>query len=367
VVLMNQRIGIVVRGGVSPANWSGTPAGLAGGLEACGYDVVVCSADMMMNAYRLVRLCLRAARQPEDGWLVAPAIMKTRELSARWRQRRLPPVSGWIVLGSENGVPVKGPFVTLDDLTVAECRHHPWYFPPFSQGTWDHWQANQRRLFSEARRCFAATEWAAASIIRDYSIASERVEVVGLGRNIDVSAPISRDWSRPRFLFVGSEWDRKNGPAVVEAFSDLRRQFPSAELSIVGEHPPVEVAGVHDYGRLRLDRADDREVLKELLATSTCLVVPSQFEPFGIVYAEAQAAGLAIIGTSRGGAPEVVGPAGLCVDPEDHGAIKNAMLQMADAEVAKRYGSAGPSHVERYSWERIARQMAAALPGVITA
>jgi glycosyltransferase involved in cell wall biosynthesis len=362
--MSQQRIGLIVRGGVSPTNWSGIPAGLLRGLEDCGYEVIVCRADFSMGAYRLLRVYLRATRQKEEGWFVAPETMKLRELSARLRRRRLPPVNGWIVLGSENGVPVKGPLVTLDDMTVAEAQHHPWYFPPLPPRSWAYWQTNQGKLYRRAIRCFAASSWAAASISRDYGIASDKVEVVGFGQNLEMPTPASRDWSVPRFLFMGTDWDRKNGPAVLEAFTRIRREFPSAELSVVGKHPPLDLPGVHGYGRLRVDRPDDRELLTELFTTSTCLVVPSFLEPFGIVYAEAAAAGLAVIGTTLGGAPKVVGPAGLCVDPTDREGIESAMRCMADPAEAMRYGSAGPAHAGPYTWVNIAARMARALPGL---
>jgi glycosyltransferase involved in cell wall biosynthesis len=188
------------------------------------------------------------------------------------------------------------------------------------------------------------------------------VQVVGLGRNLDIAPPAARDWSVPRFLFVGGDWDRKNGAAVLGAFSHIRREQPSAELSLVGNHPSIDLPGVRGYGRLRLTRSEDRELLASLFTSSTCLVVPSLLEPFGIVYAEAAAAGLAVIGTTVGGAPEVVGPAGVCVDPIDHGGIESAMRRMADPTTAARHGSAGPAHAERYTWVNVANRIASALP-----
>ena len=100
-----QTIGLVVRGGVDPASWSGIPAGVLRGLEERGCDVVVCNAEITMGTYRVLQVYLRATRQREEGWFVAPSMMKARELTARWRRRRLPPVSGWIFLGSEFGLP----------------------------------------------------------------------------------------------------------------------------------------------------------------------------------------------------------------------------------------------------------------------
>jgi glycosyltransferase involved in cell wall biosynthesis len=43
-----------------------------------------------------------------------------------------------------------------------------------------------------------------------------------------------RDWSTPRFLFVGNDFERKNGVAVVSAFKRLRDQVSEARLDVVG-------------------------------------------------------------------------------------------------------------------------------------
>ncbi len=333
-----------------------------GGLEECGYEVIVCRADAFYRAYLVLRLYFRATRQPEEGWFVAPEMMKLREVSARMRRLRLPAVNGWVVLGSENGLPIRGPFVTLDDLTVAEAQNHRWYFASYPPRTWAHWNSNQEKLYRGATRCFAASSWAAASIARDYKIPADKIEVVGFGRNVEAPPPANRDWSVPRFLFVGADWERKNGPAVLEAFTGVRQRFPSAELAVVGNHPALDTPGVQGFGRLRHFQPDERETLMKLLERSTCLVVPSFLEPFGIIYAEAAAAGLAIIGTTVGGALDAVGPAGECVDPSDREALVRAMLRMADPEVASAYGSAGPRYAERYTWATVAARIAAALP-----
>lgn len=353
-------IGIVLQGGISPANWSGSPAGLARGIEECGYAPVVCGCDIPERIYRLFRGYLRITGQPTDGFLYAPAAMKAREIAARWRRRDLPAVRGWVVLGSENGLPIDEAFVTLDDMTVAQARQHTWYLPPIPTKAWEHWQANQRRLYRRSTRCFAASSWVRDSICRDYGIKPEKVELLGFGRNLEIRAPSRRDWSKPRFLFVGSDWKRKNGPEVVKAFAHVRGRFPSAELSLVGNHPPLDVPGVHGYGPLNPRAPEELEIIEQLFAESTCLVLPSLLEPFGIVYAEAAGAGLAIIGTTIGGAPDVVGPAGVCVDPRDGAALENAMEHMSDPIVAERYGSAGPAHAERYTWRNVATHVARA-------
>ena len=83
--------------------------------------------------------------------------------------------------------------------------------------------ARQRRAYEQAVACCLTTPWAADSVIRDYGIAPAKVHVVG--HRLQPRAPAGeRDWSRPRFLFVGMDWARKNGAGVLRAFARLRER-----------------------------------------------------------------------------------------------------------------------------------------------
>ena len=135
----------------------------------------------------------------------------------------------------------------------------------------------------------------------------------------------------PRFLFVGREWERKRGDAVVAAFARLREREPAATLDVVGGHPRLRAPGVTGHGD------GPGTDVATLLGAATCLVVPSQVEPAGIVYVEAAAAGIASIGTTVGGAANVIGDAGRTVAPGDDGAFK-AMLELADPDTARELG-----------------------------
>lgn len=334
--------------------------GLVAGLEDCGAEVVVCDVEAWRGVPRVVHRWLRAVGRLDQGWTYSREMMTGRELSARWRSWKLRPVDGWVVIGSDMGVPVRGRFVTFEDMTVVQAFRHN-FFPSFPERTATYWRANQARLYARATRCCAASAWAATSITRDYGIDQTKVEVVGLGRNLMVP-PSDRDWSKPRYLFVGRDWERKNGPAVLEAFSRIRAGgICDAELAVVGAHPPLEVAGVHGYGPLNYDRPSERSMLVNLFQSSTCLVLPSTIEPYGIVYAEAAAAGLPSIGTTVGGAGEAIGPAGLTVEPDDRAGLMAAMVRMADPDVARRYGASGPGHAASLTWQRVAARIIGAL------
>jgi glycosyltransferase involved in cell wall biosynthesis len=216
---------------------------------------------------------------------------------------------------------------------------------------------HQVRLHRRAHACCVASRWAADELVADHGVPAQRVHVVGWARNVELSPPLDRDWSVPRFLFVGHDWARKNGDAVVRAFRAVRRRMPQAELHVVGLHPPLEVEGVTGHGRIPAHTPDGRARLAQLFAHATCFVMPSWVEPFGIVYLEAAGAGLPSIGTTRGGTATSIGDGGVCVDPDDDDAIAGAMQRLAEPEEAAALGRTAHRRLEDFSWAKTAQRI----------
>ena len=206
-----------------------------------------------------------------------------------------------VQVGTGYAVPPGRPVVTLEDMTIRQA---------IALGI-PEWRAQpehcvrarvrlQRASYGRAVGCCVASDWAAGSVVSDYGISSEKVHVVGLGRNHD-PRPVPRDWTTPRFLFVGQDWSRKGGPELLRAFAQLRERVPGATLDVVGGHPRLDADGARGRGN-RLSAPGTREHIQGLFETATCCVMPSRFEPFGIVHVEAAAAGVPSIGTTVGGA-----------------------------------------------------------------
>ena len=184
-----------------------------------------------------------------------------------------------------------------------------------------------------------------------------KVHVAGVGRNHSVDPPADRDWSVPRYLFVGWEWERKNGPGVVRAFERVRREIPTARLALVGRHERIDAPGIEDHGILRLDNPGDRRRVEDLFRSSTCFVMPSQCEPSALAYVEAAHAGLPAIGTTVGGFSDIIRDGGRAVDPFDGQALVDAMLEFADPDVAARAGAIARSRSYLYTWPSVASRL----------
>jgi glycosyltransferase involved in cell wall biosynthesis len=290
-----------------------------------------------------------------------------RTWAARRGLARLAPVDGIVQYGVGFDLPTGSRFVTVEDATVKQViEDYPWPWignPSAALREKLHTQARSR--YGRATACTFMSHWAARSAIEDYGVNPEKVHVVGAGRNHEPPYR-DRDWSVPRLLFVGFDWERKNGDAVLRAFARLREQSPNASLDVVGGHPALDMPGVRAHGPLSLADASERAQVEELFAQATFFVMPSLHEPAGIVYAEAQAAGLASIATTSGGSQTIVGDAGIVVDPHDDDAIAGAMLTLADPATAARMGERALARAPRFSWDAVAQRVLRALapPGV---
>jgi glycogen synthase len=362
---------------------SGASASLLRALREIVAEAVPLSGELGPRLGRVAHLSSAAIRlRPHDLRDLRGAVKRShsaaqlgrptiaaREGALRRRLAAAGVLDGVIQRGSEMRLPDSCRVATLEDSTVLQAwRGYPW---PHLQGLTERdiqrYADRQRRVYESAVACCCSTHWVAESIVGDYGIPRSCVFTVGLGRNHDApsadkaAAAAPRDWSSPRYLFVGVDWQRKNGPAVLAAFARVREQHPQAQLDVVGGHPRIDQPGVIAHGRLSLVDPSDRERMAELYRQATAFVMPSLHEPAGIVYVEAGGAGIASIGTTEGGAATMIGPGGLVVDPHQPEQIVAAMLELADPATAQRLGELAHRNAELFTWRKVAERMIRAL------
>ena len=98
--------------------------------------------------------------------------------------------------------------------------------------------------------------------------------------------------------------------------------------------------------------------LRALLHRASCAVIPSLYEPFGIVALEALAAEAPVVAAAAGGMAEVLEGtgAGLLVPPGDAGSLSFAVERLLTEPVLAASSQAAGSRLvqERYSWDAIA-------------
>jgi glycosyltransferase involved in cell wall biosynthesis len=350
--------------------WSGTPAGIADGLTQLGWSVrridarppraldLIAFNAVTLGHVRPGRVGPRAARAVAR---VSPTVAAVRGSAAAARLRSLPPLDAVVQIGTGYTIPGTVPVATYEDMTIPQAiaLDYPGW-DGLSERAVRARKAGQRRAYERATACCASTAWATGSMVADYGIAPAKVHAVGIGRNHAPAAP-DRDWSAPRFLFVGVDWLGKNGPGVLAAFRALRAERPAATLDVVGAHPPLTEDGVTGHGFLDMGDPADQRRLESLYGAATAFVLPSHREAAGIAYVEAMSAGVGVIGSAAGGSYDLIGDAGCTVDPADGAALLAAMRRLADPATAQRLGAIARERAVDFTWPAVVARILAAL------
>ena len=254
------------------------------------------------------------------------------------------------------GLRVPGVVVIHD---VGHRRERSSYRP----AAWWYLELMTRSMARRARRLVAVSRHTADDVRRYYGVPPERIAVVHSG--VDPSMqPASQagltalldkyQLRQPYYLYLGRNHPRKNLGMLVRAFSDARHRGLDASLLIAGpgHTPAAERDGV------RILPYIPAEEVPALYSGALALTLPSRFEGFGFPALEAMRCGTAVIASNAGALPEVVGSAGILLEPDDTGAWSQAMIELSqDLALQRRLVAAGLAHSAAFTWERAATQI----------
>jgi glycosyltransferase involved in cell wall biosynthesis len=174
------------------------------------------------------------------------------------------------------------------------------------------------------------------------------------------------DVSGPFILSVGVRRPHKNLGRLVAAFAALNGESDH-QLVIVGAHDPRfpdearTAAELHHLdGRVRfLDWVNERD-LAALYTMADVLVMPSLVEGFGLPAVEAMACGTPVVVANNSSLSEVVGGAGVLVDPRDVvGMATSIRGLLRDKDRRVWLGRSGQHRAANFTWEKAARRILA--------
>jgi glycosyltransferase involved in cell wall biosynthesis len=184
---------------------------------------------------------------------------------------------------------------------------------------WFSWREGARRRTTTrlaaraAARVVTISQFSKREIVAHLGIASEQV-IVAYPGVADLKGPPRMANGSSTILFVGSIFNRRHVPELIEGFARLARARPDARLEIVGENrtsPHVELTdsiratGLADRIQLRSYVTDDE--LRVLYAGGSAFVFLSEYEGFGLTPLEALSAGLPILLLDTAVAREICG------------------------------------------------------------
>lgn len=232
-----------------------------------------------------------------------------------------------------------------------------------------------RRSARRAARIVTLSEHTRRDIVDTYDVAEDRISVIPLAAPAHFG-PVSNEKELQQvrnkygiagdyILSVGSIQPRKNLPRLVRAYASLRKKRPKGKLPklvLVGK-----CAWLYDETLNTLKETGMEESviltgyvpesdLPALYSGAVCFVYPSYFEGFGLPPLEAMKCGTPVIAGNRTSLPEVVGDAGLLLDPFDIDSLAHAIEQLVDnSDLRQQLRVKGLARARMFDWRETAR------------
>lgn len=351
---------------------------LAEQQAADGHDVVVLTqfdgaapGDEVVNGVRVIRVPPDAPFVPLDeehliAWVASFNSAVTRAGIALARHWRADVVHGhdWLVAHASTAVKdlMQAPYVTTMHATEAG-RHQGWLPTELSKTIHgiEWWSTYQ------ARRVITCSEHMRWEVERLFEPPTKKTVVIPNGIDVDrwrvsprAIQRVRQDYGRPLIVFTGRlEWE-KGVHTLVDALPRLRRRIPAVHVVIAGRGS-TDAQLREQVRRKRLGRvvtfAGWVPDVHHLIAAADVVVVPSLYEPFGMVALEAAAVRSPLVVARTGGLGEIVtdGHTGRTFPPGDVAALADALeATLAHPRLAARMARAAFDRVTAdHGWPAI--------------
>lgn len=235
----------------------------------------------------------------------------------------------------------------------------------------------------QAKKIITISESSKDDIIKKYQVPVHNVAVVypGIKQPMNLEPNIygftqlqeKYDLSDNFVLFVGTLQPRKNIVRLIEAFAKVDpSKKEKLQLVVVGKKgwlyeeilQTPERLGIND--RVKFLHGISDEELTVLYKHALCYVLPSLYEGFGLPVLEAMKQGCPVITSKISSLPEAGGDAALYVDPKDTDDIAKKIEKLiSDEGLRKDLVAKGYKQVEKFSWEKTAKETLAVLEEVV--
>ena len=243
-------------------------------------------------------------------------------------------------------------------------------------------RAPERYNLKKSKHIIAMSNSIKHDIVKHYGVPESKISVIYDGVNLgefdtrkrsvycrEIKEKLGISDKDFVLLFAGNPFSRKGLEFVIRALPHIKRQ--NTKLLVVGNDniiPYMEVAK-------RLDVADSiihvsfTDEIYKYFATANAFVLPTLYEPFGLVITEAMASGIPVITSASAGAAELIddGKDGLLLsNPKNEEEIAEKINALLEGDIAEKLGKAARKKIEQYTWERTAREMLKVFQEVVT-
>ena len=220
-----------------------------------------------------------------------------------------------------------------------------------------------------SQRVICCSRFMQREVIDGFELMPDHVQLIPNGVDVDVWAPIGDQYRRRLVLAWGRVQYEKGFQVLAQAIGRLRGRVPGIRCVIAGRGPylpelqsQVDIEGVSDLVHLAGYVTD--EELRSLLHEAGCVVIPSLYEPFGIVALESLAANAPTIVARTGGLAEIMEDtdASLMFEPGNAKELATRIERvLMNPHVSQNMQAQGAEILRaRFSWDAIARSTVSA-------
>ncbi|MBW4526554.1 MAG: glycosyltransferase family 4 protein [Phormidium tanganyikae FI6-MK23] len=194
------------------------------------------------------------------------------------------------------------PYVMLLDYTTALAEKNWSAWATFLNArSREAWFECERLAYAKAKHIFSMSHVVKASLIQDYDVPDHKVTVVGSSGDFQQPYAGDKTFGSRQILFNGSDFERKGGALVLEAFRQVKQAIPEAKLVVIGKKLSIEESGIENPGHIA-----SRSELHRLFLQSDLVVAPADCDPFPTFLMEAMNYGIPCVVSDHDGMPEIV-------------------------------------------------------------
>lgn len=355
--------------------WSGTAWSLRRAMESC---VQMRDFELSDPLYRKVIRRLRKKK----GLIPPPPVSDRLRMAgsyAAWKRRQRTPRKMITFQFSDWPSGARFSSYLYQDLSVAAIRwlqkedptaYRYCEFQQVPAKVLERRAAAQLRHYRNSEAVFTMSRWLRDFLIRECGLPGERIHAVGGGINVDAAGIRPGERQGRRILFVGRNFVRKGGPLVVQAFGILRKKYlPEAELYLAGAKEEDIRAALRER-EITPEKADWQAIhllgdlkagqLTEYYNLCDVFCMPSYFEAYGLVFAEALVYGLPCIGRDKFAMPEFIedGCTGRLFSGEDAGRLAEDLWEvLRDPKYREEVAGRREWYLREYSWDTVAQRI----------
>ena len=260
----------------------------------------------------------------------------------------------------------------------------PWVITPHFHPSWSMWGGSKRKTLRDfydtvigkgtleaADLITCVSKHEKDMLVSEIGLKEDNIKIIYNGINWeDWSSVPNKEVFRKQYpnvsekfvLFAGRLATNKGLSDLVSAMQLIDKK--SVDLVVTGADMGLgkqleKEASDKGVKMHRLGHIDD-ETYRSVLSAAEMLVLPSEYEAFGIVLLEAAAAKTAVIGTNVGGIPEAMSPGknGLIVEYNDvNNLAKSIAILLEDEKMSDEMGNLGREWAKNFSWESIVKEI----------